>query len=320
VTRVSVAMATYNGGQYLQPQLDSFLEQSRRPDELVVCDDGSSDGTLDRLEAFARTAPFSVRIERNAERLGYNANFAKAIDLCVGDLIFISDQDDQWYPAKIEQVTAAFVESPGALAVTNDQMITDGNGQPAGITVLHNLRRLGSSDDLFGPGCCTALRREALPILAPFPSATVPYDHWITTLPVLLGARILIDRPLQTYRRHQSNTSGSIFSDASASRWKLASRAHRRNQREAFAGQVAMIQAFEARLHDRRDLIAKMGLASAMDSALRSLRDQRLAYAGRLAALGHDRIMRIPAIIALLGRGRYRQFQGIRSAIKDLVT
>ena len=56
--QISIAMATYNGAKYLQEQLDSFLHQTRLPDELVVCDDGSTDATLEILKAFRQQAPF----------------------------------------------------------------------------------------------------------------------------------------------------------------------------------------------------------------------------------------------------------------------
>jgi hypothetical protein len=81
-----------------------------------------------------------------------------------------------------------------------------------------------------------------------------------------------------------------------------------------------MIEAFEARLRERRDQIEAMGLAERVPAALAQLREQRLAYAGRLAALGRSRPMRIAAVARLLRDGRYRQFHGVRSAIKDLIT
>ncbi|MBW2422395.1 MAG: glycosyltransferase, partial [Deltaproteobacteria bacterium] len=100
--RISVAMATCEGAPYLDAQLESLRTQSRPPDELVLCDDHSADETPAIAEAFARRAPFSVRIERNPQRLGITANFEKAVSLCSGDLIFLADQDDVWKPTKIE--------------------------------------------------------------------------------------------------------------------------------------------------------------------------------------------------------------------------
>src|SRR5215217_2190591 len=99
--RISIAMATYNGAGYLQEQLESFLSQTRQPDELIVCDDGSGDATLDILERFRQSVPFAVQIHRNETRLGFTKNFEKALLKCSGDLVFLSDQDDVWFAPKV---------------------------------------------------------------------------------------------------------------------------------------------------------------------------------------------------------------------------
>ena len=85
--KISIAMATYNGGKYLREQLDSFLAQTRLPDELVITDDCSTDDTLAIIETFAATAPFEVRWERNEQNLGYTGNFNKALMKAAGDLV-----------------------------------------------------------------------------------------------------------------------------------------------------------------------------------------------------------------------------------------
>src|SRR5271168_1256902 len=96
--RVSVAMCTYNGAAYLEEQLESLALQSFPPEELVVCDDVSTDATPQILDDFARRAPFSVRIVKNSANVGYRRNFEQAIGLCQGEVIALSDQDDFWYP------------------------------------------------------------------------------------------------------------------------------------------------------------------------------------------------------------------------------
>jgi hypothetical protein len=112
--RVSVALCTYNGELFLPKQLRSIAEQTLAPVELVACDDGSSDGTLDMLERFAGEAPFPVRIQRNAERLGHARNFEQATGLCTGDLIAPADQDDVWLPNKLRRLAAALAGAPEA--------------------------------------------------------------------------------------------------------------------------------------------------------------------------------------------------------------
>src|SRR5437867_476200 len=100
--RISVAMTTRNGEQYLEALLESLVRQRRPPDELVVHDDASEDSTLSILEAFASAAPFVVRIERSRVRRGHVAGFLLAAELCEGDAIAFCDQDDVWLNSKLE--------------------------------------------------------------------------------------------------------------------------------------------------------------------------------------------------------------------------
>ena len=93
---LSVAMCTYNGSRHLSEQLESIGTQTRLPDELVICDDCSSDDTIRIIERFSASAPFAVRLEINTQNLGSTKNFEKAIRLCQGDLIALADQDDVW--------------------------------------------------------------------------------------------------------------------------------------------------------------------------------------------------------------------------------
>jgi glycosyltransferase involved in cell wall biosynthesis len=116
---VSVVMATYNGARFLEPQLASIAAQTRLPDELVVCDDQSSDESVEILERFASRAPFEVRVERNPERLGFAGNFLHAAHLSRGDLIAWSDQDDVWMPEKLAASTREFESDDEVLLVVH---------------------------------------------------------------------------------------------------------------------------------------------------------------------------------------------------------
>lgn len=97
---ISVALATYNGSRYLRQQLDSLYAQIRRPDEVVVSDDGSTDGTLDILEEYHKN--YNLHYSINPGPHGVNNNFYRAISLCTMDYIAICDQDDIWLPEKID--------------------------------------------------------------------------------------------------------------------------------------------------------------------------------------------------------------------------
>lgn len=99
---ISIALATHNGEKFLRQQLESLAEQLLLPYELVVGDDGSTDGTIDIIEEFAKIAPFPVFLERNAQPLGYGENFLHTASRCAGDWIAFCDQDDVWLPNKLE--------------------------------------------------------------------------------------------------------------------------------------------------------------------------------------------------------------------------
>ncbi|WP_396127307.1 glycosyltransferase [Acidicapsa acidisoli] len=125
-------MCTYNGGKHLQQQLDSFSRQTCPPCELVVCDDGSEDNTLDLIRNFARTAGFPVRIFENQHNLGTTKNFERAIGLCEGDLIALADQDDEWLPHKLEIFERLFNNFPYALAAFGDADLIDSHSVSIG--------------------------------------------------------------------------------------------------------------------------------------------------------------------------------------------
>ena len=105
----SVAMATYNGQKFIVEQLDSIVNQSRKPDEIVICDDRSTDKTCAIITEYAKRHPdVNIRLNINEDNLGYGKNFLKSVGLTKGDIVFFSDQDDIWHKDKIMKMTAPF--------------------------------------------------------------------------------------------------------------------------------------------------------------------------------------------------------------------
>lgn len=125
--KISVCMATYNGGKYLREQVDSILNQdlSAFPDaelEIVVSDDGSTDDTITILESY-KDDRIKVFHHRNHRQHRYNKaayacteNFGYAMEKATGDFIFLSDQDDIWYPWKIERQVTVLLKNGGGLS------------------------------------------------------------------------------------------------------------------------------------------------------------------------------------------------------------
>lgn len=103
---VSVVMATYNGEKYIREQIDSILNQSYPVHELIIQDDCSTDATPAICRDYASRHP-NVSFFQNERNLGFNDNFRTAAMRATGDLVALSDDDDVWFPTKIEKQVAA---------------------------------------------------------------------------------------------------------------------------------------------------------------------------------------------------------------------
>lgn len=224
---ISVALCTYNGAHHLPAQLESMLEQSRLPDEVVVRDDGSTDNTMERIEAFRAAAPFPVRVLPSDGRLGSTQNFERVLRHCTGDLIALSDQDDRWKPERLTRSLNAMEQNPAATMLFANAGLIDEQGRPLPGTLWQRfgfagepLRRFAAGEygllcrERFITGATAMLRRAALPHALPIPGVWV-HDAWLGILLSFHGELIALDEPLIDYRIHAQQQVG-----ASITRWK----------------------------------------------------------------------------------------------------
>jgi len=317
MTRVSIAMATFNGERFLREQLDSFTRQLRLPDELVVCDDQSADGTVAIVEEFALTSPFPVHIHRNSQRLGYSWNFEGAISRTSGDLIFISDQDDVWFPEKIATVLETMGKAGRPVVTVNDQRIVDADGRGGRRTIFLNSRRAGFADTELIAGSCTALPRSLLPVVLPFP-AGVPYDSWIGAVADSLGIKRLIEQSLQDFRRHQANASDPIAVSAPHQLGTFA-RYGFADPRGGWQEEIAWRRTLIDRLSSSSSALQHLASSDEVTRAAEINKSRIKALEDRSKILSRPRSRRPFDIYRAWRHGIYDAFAGIRSLVKDLV-
>jgi glycosyltransferase involved in cell wall biosynthesis len=122
---ISVAMCTYNGSRYLAEQLNSIIHQTMPPDEIVICDDCSKDDSVAIAKKILSNWKGKTQIVVNQKNLGFRKNFQKAINLCHGDIIFLSDQDDVWDLEKIQLMMYVFNTDPDVSLVFHDSQLVD---------------------------------------------------------------------------------------------------------------------------------------------------------------------------------------------------
>ncbi|WP_167051066.1 glycosyltransferase family 2 protein [Salinibacterium sp. ZJ77] len=319
VTRISVAMCTRNGEKYVSEQVESIFSQTRAVDQLVVSDDGSSDGTLDLIrDAHARRGgDVELVVLENQKPLGVTANFEQAMRACTGDLILLSDQDDVWHVDRVG-VTAAAFGDPEVLAVHSDARLIDGEGKPRSGSLLDNLEvsdpvrsQLEAGDALgvylrrnLATGATMGVSPRLLGLASPFPTDWV-HDEWLAVVAALHGGLRLLPDRLIDYRQHGANQIGVA---APSIRRKidrvLSSRGDRNVRLAARAAQLA------ERVDD----------FSISEDVRRLVREKARHERGR-ADLPSGRPARIPWVIGEWTRGSYGRFasQGALDVVRDLL-
>ena len=125
--KISVAFIVYNGARYMRTQLDSILAQTHIVDEIIVCDDASSDNTKEILEEYKNKHPDLFFVYYNNKNLGPTKNIEKAIQACTGDIILLADQDDYWETNKVETIFKWFVANPAMNGLFTNGSLMDSN-------------------------------------------------------------------------------------------------------------------------------------------------------------------------------------------------
>lgn len=206
--KVSVCMATYNGGLYVRQQIESILSQLSENDELIISDDGSTDDTLQIIESFNNPI---IRLFKNKFH-NYVLNFEFCLKQVSGDYIFLSDQDDVWVKDKVK-IMLRYLKTYDL--VCSNCFVVDKE--------LHSMGRAFFSDDVENKsgfiknlwknqflGCCLAFNRRVLKYSLPFPKGLICHDTWIGLVAELCGKTKFIDDKLIYFRRHDTNTSNTL--------------------------------------------------------------------------------------------------------------
>lgn len=211
-------MASYNGERYIRRQINSILTQLGEHDELIISDDGSTDQTIDIIKSYKDNR---IKIFYGNYQ-DYTKNFENALRHALGEYIFLSDQDDEWFPSKIETVMNFFSTSGVDLIVT-DAVVVD-----ADMKVLNEsyIKSKKVSTGFFRNwiktryiGACMVFNKKLLDKVLPIPGSSkyIAHDYWITCVSELCYKTAILYKPLMYYVRHGKNTSPGIFGQSNLS-------------------------------------------------------------------------------------------------------
>lgn len=216
-------MCTLNGARFISEQLDSIFQQTERPDELLVVDDGSTDGTVELVKSLFENAPIHAKLLVNSQRMGATRNFASAIDLVAGDIIVLADQDDVWDRTKLAKIRVAFDRFQDVGLVFTDGEVVDHDLVPLGYTIWEYAqfsRQQRRHMKEHGPlgillkhnvvtGMTMAFRRAYKEVVLPIPVIWV-HDAWIALILSFVTKFAVIEEPLVSYRQHSGNQIGAV--------------------------------------------------------------------------------------------------------------
>jgi len=263
---ISVLLCTFNGERFLPEMLASLAAQSAPPIELIVGDDGSTDGTLAILEAFTTGAPFPVTIVRQPHRLGFAENFLSLVGLTGSRYVAFADQDDVWSPTKLERIGLA-VRRSGISLVIHQASLIDEAGRPLAARfpeIERSVIRRPLDIDPWFPayGMTIVVDRAALeaatalgrPLSRDLDGHPLDHDEWAFLVGSATGRIALLAEPLTNYRQHPGNYIGAprlglidriarglLHDEASyRSRQRLAESYAEFWERAADAGEVAL--------------------------------------------------------------------------------
>ncbi|MCC5952419.1 MAG: glycosyltransferase [Acidimicrobiia bacterium] len=326
-------MATWNGGPFVAPQLESIAGQRRLPDEVVVVDDCSDDGTPAVVEEVAARCGLPVRLEHNEVRRGSTVTFGRAIEAADGDLIVLADQDDVWRPDKLSALESLFRNRPDLVYAFSDGELIDERDQPIAPS-MWEARGFGPDEqdavrrDPFGrllhrwvvSGCTMAFPSSMRQFILPFPTwITEPFDpmvhdRWISLVLGGLGPVGVVDAPLVRYRIHGHQQIGMASARTRGeSMVKLA-------VRKLTVSPDARRDFRDFQIVHLHEVHKRLVAAGDTDDAVVERVDAAIAHFEQRRDLPSSRLGRLRPVARELFNGRYQAFSnGAPSAGVDLL-
>lgn len=215
---VSVVMTTYNGERYVEEQLQSIIKQSRKPDEIIIMDDGSIDNTIAIIKKVLDETDINCKLYVNEKNVGWRKNFINGFHHATGDVIFCADQDDIWFEDKIKVMVEVLATEPqinvlacnliplyekGATKIADFYVNDYGQGVLAKVSIFER----GLS--VLRPGCTLCFRSKILNLIDVIWEEHLAHDEVIWAIGLVSESLFILNKPLMHFRRHGSNNSPS---------------------------------------------------------------------------------------------------------------
>lgn len=219
--KISIAMTTYNGSQYIEELLDSLRLQTCPVQEVIIADDGSTDNTVNIVQNYIKKYDLvGWKIYINENNLGWKRNFKEVISKTTGDYIFLADQDDIWFIDKVEKLVNCLEKTNGWLVVSDFQTMGDEKyTKDAFMPMLKynpNTQKLVFDEHYYlilRPGCVMAFTPELKKIFLELWDDSIAHDSLLWDIAMITDHAYYLNEPTIYFRRTGLNASSKMVHD-----------------------------------------------------------------------------------------------------------
>jgi glycosyltransferase involved in cell wall biosynthesis len=210
---VSVLINNFNYERYVGTAIEGALEQTYEPIEIVVVDDGSTDGSRSVIARYGSSV-VPVLKSNGGQASAFNSGFAA----CQGDIVCLLDADDVFLPTKVERLVDSLAEAPDAAWLMHPLQYVDADLQPLDMPELPassgyrdvrqsiargRLRGALASEGTATSGLC--FRRQLLARLLPMPEDRLLIDDYLKFSALALAGGCILNSRLSLQRLHGEN-------------------------------------------------------------------------------------------------------------------
>ncbi|WP_281165717.1 glycosyltransferase [Liquorilactobacillus sicerae] len=209
---ISVVISTYNGERFIIPQLESIMEQSVLPDEVLVIDDCSTDHTISLVKDFIHQNNLqNWQLSINKYNKGWRRNFIDGIRSCHGDLIFTCDQDDIWRKDKVEIMSKIMEDNANIRLLTSNycESYENGNKKIGPWENSKEVKRIRIKNNYFlikSPGCTYCFRKSFATICLKYWQPDYPHDALLWRFAMFADGLYAYTDDLIVWRKHSAST------------------------------------------------------------------------------------------------------------------
>lgn len=220
---IDILLASYNGEKYIAEQIESLLAQDYTDFTIKICDDCSTDRTVDIIRHYAKRYPNKVKFTVNEKNSGSPSNnFFALMYSSNADYIMFCDQDDVWFDNKVSASLNKMKEREQELGkdvpllLHTDLTVTDSGLKPVAKSMFA-MQKLDYTRTAvnklavqnIATGCTMMLNRALAERLTKAPVSVPVHDWWIALYTACCGKIIFLNEPTLYYRRHNTNVCGA---------------------------------------------------------------------------------------------------------------